>query len=250
MGLLLILMSGCASRREIVQFQQDMDLITNQLIAIQSQNAALNREVDSLHKSVAALKEDNRRTRADILSELTAFREQTANLRYQLDDTGSRMSRLLQNVESGTQPAAPGDSLHNGNSGSPLPAETSDTVQPRALYDAAYLDLSRKSYDLALSGFQEYLRRFPNSELADNALYWTGEIHYVRSEFNRALAAFLKVESEYPSGRKVPAALLKAGYCLQQLGNREGAKSIFERIIRQYPHAEETALARERLQQL
>lgn len=122
-----------------------------------------------------------------------------------------------------------------------------ETVRPKELYDAAYLDLSRKNYDLALSGFLEYLSRFPQNGLAANAQYWIGEIFYIRGDFEKALEEFLEVESKYPNERKVPAALLKAGYCYLRLQNKERARRAFENIIEKYPQTEEANLARERL---
>ena len=245
--LLVFLAGGCASRREIVQFQQELDMIENQLVAIQSQNAALSRDVENLSKSIETLREETRRTRADVISELTAFREQTIYLRNQLNDTGSRMSRLMQNVEGQPAGVTAQDSLRSTQTDSGKSGSGASAVQPKTLYDAAYVDLSRQNYDLALAGFQEYLRVFPKSELADNARYWIGEIYYVRNDYSKALQEFLRVETDYPDGTKVPAALLKAGYCLQELRKPEEAKRLYQKIRQKYPQTQEAELAGEKL---
>jgi tol-pal system protein YbgF len=241
---------GCASRREIVQFQQDLDMIENQLIAVQSQNAELSRDIENLSKSITALREETNRTRADVISELSSFREQAIYLRNQLDDTGSRMSRLMQNVEGQPGTAPSPDSLQSPEPESGNDGSEPSAIQPKTLYDASYLDLSRRNYDLALSGFQEYLRLFPQSELADNAQYWIGEIYYARNDYERALKEFLRVEANYPAGRKVPAALLKAGYCLQELRRQADAKQIYEKIRQKYPQTQEAGLAGDKLKHM
>src|SRR5439155_27089530 len=55
---------------------------------------------------------------------------------------------------------------------------TTGALQPQDIYQAAYLDFSKGSYALAIAGFREFLRRFPEHELAGNAQYWIGEAHY------------------------------------------------------------------------
>ncbi|HDQ44422.1 MAG TPA: tol-pal system protein YbgF [bacterium] len=237
--LILLSAGGCATRKEIVKFQQDIALIEDQLTGLQSRNDRLGRELEEIRKELAASREEQRRTRADILSEISVFKEQAYFLRSQIDDTGSRMSRLLQNMEGRHVPVVPEDSARR-------PA-AADDITPKALYDAAYLDLVRKNYDLALEGFREYLRRYPVSEYADNAQYWIGEIFYARRDYTRALEEFSKVPAHYPEGRKVPSALLKAGYSLSELNRHSEAVSVFREIIRRFPQSEEAGLARARL---
>lgn len=244
-GMILILLSGCAGGKQMTQMQEELGTIEKQLIAVQSQNAKLSEDMDSLKKSVAALREENRKNKADLIAQLSSFTEQTSYLRNQIDDTGSRMSRLLQNVEGGTASPSDQDSLEE----LPQNAAPSENIKPKDLYDSAYLDLARKNYSLALSGFQEYLKRFPQSELADNAQYWIGEIFYTNKNYNKALEEFLKVESNYPKGRKVPAALLKAGYCFESLQAPDRAKILYEKILSVYPQSNEASLAKERLGQ-
>src|SRR5262249_14136092 len=63
-----------------------------------------------------------------------------------------------------TAPAAPGQAA-----GGPSAEES---------YQAAYLDFTRGRYELALTGFREFLRRYPDSPLADSAQYGIGESYY------------------------------------------------------------------------
>jgi tol-pal system protein YbgF len=120
---------------------------------------------------------------------------------------------------------------------------------PRALYDAAYQDLTRGNYGLALMGFQEVLAKFPTSELADNAQYWIGESYYAQKDYKQARAEFQKAVDTYPQGDKVPAALLKVGFCQQQLGEKEAARTTFQQLVDRYPMSEEARLATTKLQE-
>jgi tol-pal system protein YbgF len=126
-------------------------------------------------------------------------------------------------------------------------ADSSASTTPRALYDAAYQDLTRGNYGLALMGFQEVLAKFPTSELADNAQYWIGESYYAQKDYKQALVEFETAVQSFPQGDKVPAALLKAGFCQQQLGQKDAARKTFEDLVARFPNSEEARLATTKL---
>ena len=75
-------------------------------------------------------------------------------------------------------------------------------TNPEALYRSAYEDYMRGNYDLAADGFAEYLRRYPNTELADNALYWIGECFDAQEKSQEALDTFTLVLEDYPNSDK------------------------------------------------
>jgi tol-pal system protein YbgF len=121
---------------------------------------------------------------------------------------------------------------------------------PRAIYDAAYQDLTRGNHGLAILGFQEVLAKYPTSELADNAQYWIGESYYAQKDFKQAMSEFQKTVQAYPQGDKVPAALYKTALCQQQLGDKAGARTTLQGLVEKYPQSEEARLARTKIQEL
>jgi tol-pal system protein YbgF len=78
-------------------------------------------------------------------------------------------------------------------------------------------------------------------------VYWIGECHYTLSDLPKAKEAFLKVSESYPNSAKTPDALLKLGYTLAAMKEKEKAAGIFERIISSYPSSPAAIKARERL---
>src|SRR5262249_37289380 len=90
-------------------------------------------------------------------------------------------------------------------------------------YQAAYQDFTRGRYPLAITGFREFLRRFPDSPLADSAQYGIGESYYSMAtaasdegqtdkaarSLEQAVQEFRKVTAAYPRGAKVPTAIYK-----------------------------------------
>src|SRR5262249_20644341 len=52
---------------------------------------------------------------------------------------------------------------------------------PEQAYQAAYQDFSKGHYALAIPGFRDFVRRFPDSPLADSAQYSIGESYFSMS---------------------------------------------------------------------
>ena len=106
---------------------------------------------------------------------------------------------------------------------------------PEAAYQAAFSQLKEGRYDEAAAGFKEFLVRYREHELASNAQYWLGEVHYVKREYPQALAAFERVLSAYSGARKAPDALLKAGYCHYELKRYDQARVALARVVQDFP---------------
>jgi tol-pal system protein YbgF len=144
----------------------------------------------------------------------------------------------------------------------PPPARpTTGTLQPQDIYQAAYIDFSKGSYPLAIAGFREFIRRFPDHPLAGNAQYWIGEAHFsqarsqldagqperAREELEKAVQEFRRVVTNYPRGEKTPAALYREAMALLELKQPQVAQARLQYLVDNFPQAAEASLAREQL---
>jgi TolA-binding protein len=143
----------------------------------------------------------------------------------------------------------------------PTSRPTTNTLQPQDIYQAAYLDFSKGSYQLAIAGFREFLRRFPEQPLAGAAQYWIGEAHFAiarghtnagqaqpaTENYEQAVQEFRKVIANYPRSDKAPASLYKEALVLLELRQPAAAQQRLQYLVDTFPQAEESALARERL---
>ena len=106
------------------------------------------------------------------------------------------------------------------------------------MYQAAlHLVYARRYYE-AIASFDQFLRYYPYSSLADNALYWTGESYYAMKQYSVALAYFQRIEYQYPRGNKMPDSLLKQAlsyFSLRQTAN--GCYKLNE-LMQRYPRSE------------
>jgi tol-pal system protein YbgF len=117
-------------------------------------------------------------------------------------------------------------------------------------YQAAFELLKEQRYEPAAMAFEQFLKSYPDSELADNAQYWLAESYYVTQGFDRALADFRIVITRYPDSRKVPDALLKMGYCNYELKQWEAARTALRRVQDEFPETTAARLAGQRLQRM
>ena len=135
----------------------------------------------------------------------------------------------------------------------PAPSSTSaepeePLVDPEELYQTARADYGRGSYEMALAGFEEFLQRFPESDLADNALYWVGECHYSSGRLDQAIAAFDRVLVEHPQADKAADAGYKKGLALLELNRTAEGIIQLQRVKDRWPDAPAGRLARTKLQ--
>ena len=228
----LFLLSGCASRWQVEGLKKELEQ-SNQRLA---ERIA---QLDSLLREQMEL---TNRLRADLASTLGGMDERMGIVESKLEDLGHRFPELYQKIDLVKQQVSKKDTGQASDTGKAL-----INVDPKQLYDAAYLDLTKGKYDLAITGFSNYLKYFPETELADNAQYWLGECYYAKKNYTRAAIEFHKVLENYATGDKVPSALYKLGLSLLELKSVDQANKYFEELINNYPNTQEAKLAKEKL---
>lgn len=98
--------------------------------------------------------------------------------------------------------------------------------------------------------FESLLADFPAGEFADNSQYWLAEAYKINREYDRAIAAFGKVVSQYPNSSKVPDALLKLGYIELDQQHIAKGRDYLTRVITSYPGTTAAHLASKKLAQM
>ena len=230
-GLLLsvLLLAGCVTKQGII-------------MPWTIQHQALGRKIDSLYARIGEM--DSTRRAADVSSramwgnDVDGLKAQITALSAQLEDYGSRLGRITQRTWQPPRESAA------------APTVTPGSVNPTALYDQAYADYTRGKFEIARQGFVEYLKAFPNSDLAANAQYWLAECDYSVEQYPAARAAFQKLVEDYPASDKLTAAIYKTGKCYEAEGNKANAAGQYELLIQKYPNSPEARLAEENLKQL
>lgn len=207
-----LLRSGLDSLRAVVDTMTVRDSVT---LAV----------LKTTHRELVEQKDILLSTRASSGTTTQELFEQMTRLEGKLDEAMGRFDRAQQRSSSST----------------PAGGEMNQ------IYDQASLDLSQGRYRLALQEFRDFVRRFPSSELADNAQYGVGECFFAQSVFDSAEVEYAKVEGSFAKGDKVPAALYKLALSQERLKKTSAAKKTLEDLVKRYPNSGEAQLARERL---
>lgn len=105
----------------------------------------------------------------------------------------------------------------------------------RAVYDASYESFLRNDFQRAGSGFQSFVKTFPDDQLISNAYYWLGRTHYARRQYEPAAKAFLAGYKKDKKNPIAPDALLHLGMSLGAMGEKEAACSTLSAIAKQFP---------------
>lgn len=250
--------TGTATQQDLMQLRAD---VTQVQLALQRAKAETDRYTSGVDARLAEESTKSRAQAEDIARRMETLSATVTALSGRVEELATRLEAVGRRPATGSPaPAAP--------TGRPAPAPaphaarpSGGTIQPQDVYQAAYTDFSKSNYPLAIAGFREFLRRYPEHELANSAQYWIGEAHWsvargymnagqpekATPELERAVQEFRKVVANYPRGEKVPTALYKEALALVELKQPALARSRLQYLIDNFPQAAETPLARERL---
>ena len=121
---------------------------------------------------------------------------------------------------------------------------------PDVLYNNALRDYNAGKNDLAAQEFNDYIKFYPNTDLAGNAFFYLAEVAYRQGNFQEAAKNYDQVLQNFPSGNKAAAAELKKGLSLIQLGQQDDGVKALRHVIQRYPRSNEALQAREQLRKL
>ncbi len=240
----LLLACGCAPQFD--RIEEGVLRNGQQIEALQREQALQQQQLAEVLTLLRLEQDTGRQVDARGSAKVGQLSQRIDQLIQKLDDNAAVMRNLSARVDllatRAGVPALPGRAGDEAAGVAPGLSE-----EGRAVFQAALRDRSRGNDDLARQGFQEFLGKHGQSELADDALYWLAEIDYADGRHAEALAGFQSLLARFPATELAAAALLKTGYCQLALGQDEMGRRTLQQLIDAHPQSEEAALARERL---
>jgi len=261
---------------------QEVTLIEREQRQLRVENNQMRKDLDGIRSHVA----DSRATLQEMQSRLDALREKVGEVSHQMDlrigqsslqdnqkaaNLDSRITRMddelraqgallrareqeLQVLREAVLRAASGGvdtaALQREPPSSPASTQPGMVDPARSDYEEAWRHLEKKEYRDAIARMNEFIKKHPESDYADNAQYWIGESYYALKQFDQAILEFDAVRRKYPKGDKVPAALLKQGFAFAELGDKVDARLILQELIARYPETPEAVKAQEKVKAL
>lgn len=257
-------LGGCILPEDFERLRKEVADVQQNVLAAQRQQAADDARLKAIETEINGGTESQRTALADLRASNDDLKRQVSQATQQIADTNTRIDTLSREVQDVRQaaPRRPAASATVVPSPAPATPTATETLPPepgtgapagpgaQELYNSAYADFSRGNFDLAVSGFEEYAQRFPDSDVADNALYWIGECRFSQGKFQEAIAAYDRLLERYPRSDRAAAANLKKGLSFLETNQVGQAVVQLRYVVSTYPSTDEARIARDRLASL
>jgi tol-pal system protein YbgF len=249
--------------KEMIQLQTQVQQLQEQMTAMQrsfdermgvmknlvEQNSdAMNKLVGSLTALQSTLQTNLQKQQGDSAARVDQISGQIQALNDALDELKARLAKVSKQLDDmqssqqslGAQQAA---QLAQQQAAAQAPP-------PDVLYNNALRDYNGDKNDLATQEFSDYIKFYPNTDLAGNCYFYLGEIQFRQGNYQQAAQSYDQVLQNFPGGTKTASAQLKKGFSLIELGKQDDGVTELRHVIQRYPRSNEALQARERLKKL
>jgi tol-pal system protein YbgF len=201
--------------------------------------------VNKVAASVSDLQSTLQKQQNDIGAHTDQLSGQIQALNDTLDELKARLgkvSKQLEDMQAAQQSLAVQQTQQQQQQASAPP--------PDVLYNNALRDYQAGKNDLAAQEFADYLKFYPNTDLAGNSNFYLADIQFRQGNYAAAAKSYDQVLQSFPDGNKAAAAELKKGLALIELGQKDDGVAALRHVIQRYPKSNEALQARERLRKL
>lgn len=197
-----------------------------------AQLASLNRAIlgvsDSLRALNGRLVASNKLTE----SEIGGLRQDIA----QLQDLTGQSEQRLKEIRATLEEKAPA-----------ISADTTAGPGQAQLLQLGRDQMLKRSYASGRDALNELLTRFPDSDLAPDAVFEIAQSYRAENNLRAADSAYADLAARFPNSPRIPSALYKRALILQSLGRPTEARRLFQDVASRFPRSPEASLAKERL---
>jgi outer membrane protein assembly factor BamD (BamD/ComL family) len=91
-----------------------------------------------------------------------------------------------------------------------------------------------------------YAAKNPHKPSSEKIAYYVGAVHYHKSRFPEAIAAYDQVLTDFPTGQYAPKALFRKGYSHKEIRQWSQAREAYMKYMKDYPDSKHFKLAEKR----
>ncbi len=262
-----------AADKETLQMMADIRMLQEQTQQLQNLIGAVGEALKTVTGRLDQQTEVNRRAFADQKSTIDTLAADLRVVRERVDDSNVRIGSVSQEVEAlrqsiellnvpapaaaaAVEPAPPVPAVPGAPPASPpppapvAPRPAAVGMSPTRLFDEAKAMYWAGQNDLAVMGFESYIKTFPKSEQADDAQLLIGSAYLQAGANDKAVEAYDVAIRTYPTSNVLPEAYYRKGVALQNLKQLDRAREAFETVTTKYPDSFEATLAKQGIQKL
>ncbi|MGA7295214.1 MAG: tol-pal system protein YbgF [Terriglobales bacterium] len=247
------------ANRDIIQLQTQVDQLQQQMTQMKQSfdermgvmKNLLEQNTDSANKVTAAIstlqasinkQQQDRAAQVDQISgQIQALNDTMDELKVRL----AKLSKQFEDMQSTQQSLAAQQAQQQQQQ-----QQMAQAPPPDVLYQNALRDYNGGNSDVATQEFNDYIKYYPNTDLAGNAYFYLAEMEFKAGDYKKAIANYDLVVQNFPSGNKAAAAELKKGLALIEMGNQDDGEQQLKHVIQRYPRTNEAVQARDKLRKL
>jgi len=243
-----------AANKEHQQLMADLRMLQEQSQLLQNLIGQVADAVKATNGRIDQQTEANRKSLADQKLVIDNLSNDVRVVREKLDDSSVRIGQLttevtaLRQALSGARSSGPVDPGSVG--AAPSTGGASISESPQKIWDAAYADYTIGQYDLAILGFESYLKSFPKTDKAVDAQIYICRSYIQDKKDDKAVDACDTAIRTYPNVDVIAEAYYYKGLALSNLKNLPGARDTWEELLRKFPDSNSAQQARQRLDTL
>jgi tol-pal system protein YbgF len=248
-----------AASKEMIQLQTQVDALGQQMTQMKQSfdermgvmKNLLEQNTDAANKVTAAingLQASVNKQQQDRAGQVDQISGQIQALNDTMDELKVRLAKLSKQFED--MQAAQQSMAAQQSQAQQAAQAIAQAPPPDVLYNNALRDYNGGKNDLAVQEFNDYIKFYPNTDLAGNSYFYLAEIQFKAGDYGKAVANYDLVLQNFPSGNKAATAQLKKGFALLELGKEDEGTQELKHVIQRYPRAPEAAQARERLRKV
>jgi tol-pal system protein YbgF len=253
--LLIALSVGPAypQNKDILQLQADMIRLSQQVKQLQTSvdqnNAALKGLVEKMSDQVNTVAAGMQQMTQALVDSVKSQGDKTSSeLRGILTNFTSLNNSLTELQEGLSSVRAQINSISQQ-----VTTMKTTTVEPLAgpddLMRSAMVDYLAGNYELAISGFQEFLSKYPNDPRAADAQLSRGEALFNQKKYDLAVIEYDLFLQKFPQSDKTRTALYKKGLA-QSEQNDPQAVTTLNRVVKEFPGTSEATNAQQKVRDL
>jgi tol-pal system protein YbgF len=255
----LATMPAFGASKEIIQLQTQVDQLQQQMSAMKQSfdermgvmKNLVEQNTDAANKTTAAitsLQSTLQKQQGDSAGRVDQLSGQMQALNDTLDELKVRLAKVskqLEDMQSAQQSLAAQQQATQSQAQAQAQAPP-----PDVLYANGLRDYNGGNNDLATQEFSDYIKFYPNTDLAGNSYFYLAELQFRAANYKQAVTNYDQVLQNFPSGTKAASAQLKKGFALIELGQKDDGVQELRHLIQRYPKTTEAVQARERLKKL
>jgi len=248
-----------AASKEIIQLQTQVQQLQEQMTAMKTSfdermgvmKNLVEANTDATNKTTAAittLQNSLTKQQGDASGHVDQLSGQIQALNDTLDELKVRLAKVskqLEDMQSAQQSMAAQQQATQAQA-----QAQSQAPPPDVLYANALRDYNGGKNDLASQEFTDYLKFYPNTDLAGNAYFYLAELQFRAGNYQQAVGNYDQVLQNFPGGNKAASAQLKKGFALIEMGQKDNGVQELRHLIQRYPKTSEAVQARDRLRKL